>query len=318
VVKRVPPTLSEDRSIDFRLLECLQTLVDERHVSKAAQRLGMTQPKLSHVLARLRQITGDPLLVRTPTGMVPTELARELAAQASDFLTRWRSLVASDPNFSPQTSQATFNVQTPDFLAEELMVPLLHELRIAAPDVTVSLSVPAIESWRERLETGELDLALGYLPHPPTEFYISQLITYEWVCIAAADHPRVGATPDLEQFLQESHIVLSFGRGHEPSLTERYVEGLLAERNMRRKVAVYAPSGLVVPALVANTDLIALIPKPLAHQAALRLPVKIFMPPFALQPQHISMVWHARTQNDPAHRWLRALLRQVAARSAPG
>jgi DNA-binding transcriptional LysR family regulator len=124
------------------------------------------------------------------------------------------------------------------------------------------------------------------------------------VCIVAADHPRIQATLDFDTFVNESHVLLSFGRSYEPSLAERYVEGLVAERNARRKVVVYAPSSTVVPTLVTSRDLLALVPKPLAEREAARLPLRIFAPPFALPPQHISMVWHARTQNDPAHRCL--------------
>jgi len=301
----------DGRAIDFRLLECLQVLVAERHVTRAAERIGMTQPKLSSALARLRQLTGDPLLVRTPEGMMPTDLALELAAHSGEFLLRWRGLVSSDSNFSPATADRTFRIQTTDFVLQDLIVPLMAEARALAPGVRISVTSPS-HDLREQLETGEIDLVIGYVPHAPEDLFITQLLDYTPCCIAAGAHPRLGDTLDFDQYVAEAHVIITFGRSHQPFMTEQFVNSLLAEHNAKRNVAAYVPSALVVPDMVASSDLLAMVPRPLAEAAAERLALKVFDPPFSIPPQDIAMIWHARTKNDPPARWLRGLLRKVA------
>jgi DNA-binding transcriptional LysR family regulator len=300
----------DPRSVDFRLLECLQTLIAERHVTKAAERLGMSQPKLSSVLARLRQLTGDPLLVRTSEGMVPTDMARQLAASTEQFLSSWKGLVGGDQSFNPETADHTFRIQVTDFILKDLIVSLVSELRSIAPNVAISVYPPSA-GLREKLETGEIDLVIGYVPGAPQDLYITQLYSYQSCCVVARNHPRIGNELTFEQYVAEGHVILTFGRTHQPFVTEQYVDGLLAERNVHRRAAAFVPSALVVPDIVARTDLVALIPRPLAEGVADQLALKLLEPPFPLPLQGIAMVWHARTNNDLGSRWLRGVVRRL-------
>jgi DNA-binding transcriptional LysR family regulator len=299
-------------SVDLRLLECLQTLVAERHVTRAAERLGMTQPMLSSALARLRKTTGDPLLVRTPQGMVPTDVARELASSAHEFLLRWSSLVHRDAQFRPESSVRIFRVQTPDLYSRDFVNGAIAEMVNLAPGASVAVSAPVYGSLWDRLETGEIDLAIGgFFLQIPQELFISQLKAYELCCIVSSKHPRIRDRLELESYARERHAVLSFG-GQQAALIEKYVDDWLTERGRHRRIAAFLPSLLSIPSLVASTDLVSLVPKQLAAAAAKHLPLQLLDPPLDLPQVSVMMVWHARTKNDAANQWFRELIRRVA------
>lgn len=304
-------------SMDFRLLQALQVLVAESHVTRAADRLGMSQPKLSHILRRLRKTTNDPLLVRTANGMEPTDLARDLASASSEFLARWDSMIARGADFEVGTASVLVKMLAADFWIHHVLVPVTRELRLTAPNVALSIGTPSRLGMHEGLVSGELDLVIGYATQSTQDLFISQLLSYEMVCIMAADHPRIGDMLDFDQYIREDHVVLTFGSRREPSLMERFVDGLMEERGLTRSVKVHIPTVLTAPELVAATDLLALVPKQLAEENAARLGLKYFPVPFELPLQNISLIWHERTHRNPAHQWIRSLIRQIVRRQSP-
>lgn len=308
----------DDRHLDFRLLECLKVLVDERHVTRAAERLGLSQPKLSGVLARLRQVTGDPLLVRTPEGMTPTPLALELAAHSSEFLDRWRNLVSRETVFKAEESHQSFTIAALDAIAQDLVVTCAPRIRQEAPGMSIELSGVRDGGTRAGLERGEIDLVLAWNPDLPPDFLISQLTVYSACCVVSAEHPRIRDHLDLETFARESHVQVTRGRKHVPSIFERRIDDFLTSKGMERHIGFYSHSVMLVPELVANTDLISTIPRHLAQEPASRLNLRLFEPPLPLPKQEIAMIWHARTTNDPGNRWLRNVLRQAAQRRTAG
>lgn len=296
-------------ALNFRLLDILRILIAERHVSRAADRLDVSQPEMSRTLAKLRRITGDPLLLRTPHGMEPTDFAVRLAAHVDDFLLGWESLTQVEADFDISTCDQIFRVQAMDALIPLIIRPALHAMRLEAPRASISLSMPSLMTMREKLETGEVDVAIGILPELPQDLYVSKLMDCPWTCIVAADHPRVAGKLDIETFAQESHIVPTFGRASQLSLTERHVRNELAAHRLRRNVGAFVPAMLAIPGLVAESDMIGLVPVPVAEEAAKLLPIQLLAPPFAMPPHDLVLVWHTRTHNDPAHRWFRAILR---------
>lgn len=301
-----------DNRIDLRLLECLEVLVAERHVTKAADRLGTSQPKLSGALARLRKITGDPLLVRTPQGMVPTELARQLADESGNFRRRWDELVDREASFVPETDTRIFRIHTGDFMVRQLLVRVMAEMRKIAPRMGLSIMPPHMRAGLEILETGDVDVAIGATPSTPKDLFVSQLASYKWACVVAANHPRIRSAPTLEQYVSERHATLTFGRAHEPWLIERQFDSALSNLGVQRQVGIYVPNILVMPDLVAATDLVAMMPVPLANDLVGRGDLRMFEAPYPTPTSNLSMSWHARTKNDPANRWFRDLLRRVA------
>lgn len=308
------------RSINFRLLECLQVLVRERHVTRAAEELGISQPKLSSALARLRKITGNPLLVRTSTGMEPTRLALDLASQAGEFITNWNMILCSEETFVPETTERIFCIQTTDFLMHEVLADAFQEIQSLAPHASLSISTLSLSNMREALDTGEVDLAMGWLPNLPPDLIVSHLMSYPLCCVVRADHPRIRAELTYEGYLNERHVVLTFGSSTQPLLTERMIDSVLAQNEAKRKVAFYVPSFLALVDIVSKSDLLGIIPLPLAQEAANQGRLRYFEPPIELPHQNSTMVWHARTKNDPGHKWLRGMLRramQMKARSQP-
>lgn len=306
------------RSIDFRLLEALQALVSEGHVSRAAERLGTTQPKLSNALARLRKATGDPLLIRTPEGMQPTALARELASRAGEFLSCWNGAICGDASFTPETSGRAFRIQAADFVLSEVVEPALKEVRAMAPGICVSVSPPLFSAMKEGLETGELDLVLGTITEMPQDFFVSRVTSFEACCIVSAHHPRIKKRLDIADYLRESHVVHTFGRSHQPSFYEQHIDDLISASGGRRRATMHVPYVLLTPTIVAESELIATVPKSFAERAAKHLALKIFKPPLALESFSVAMLWHARTKNDPAAQWFRDVIRRVAHANAIG
>ena len=307
-----------DRHLDFKLLECLKVLVAERHVTRAAERLRMSQPKLSSALARLRHMTGDPLLVRTPEGMMPTPLARELAAQSGEFLDRWRSLVGLDSQFEPATSNQSFGIRAIDMIAQDLVVACAPRIRETAPLISIEISGGRDSGVRAALERGEVDMVLAWMPDLPADFFISLLTVYDLCCIASVDHPRLRHELDLKAYAAEAHVKMTRGFKHFPLIIEDRIDSLLASKGLERNVAFYSHSMMLVPDIVARTDLIATMPRHLAEEASTRLGLQLFEVPLPLRKQEVSLIWHARTNNDPGNRWLRSVLRSVAQRRATG
>jgi DNA-binding transcriptional LysR family regulator len=248
--------------------------------------------------------------------MMPTHLAKELATQSGDFLRNWKNLVDRNASFSPSTAEYSFRIQALDSVTPHLIVPALREIRETAPHVSLSVGVLSYTTLRETLETGETDIALGQVREAPQNLLISQLTSYEWCCIAAKDHPRIGSELTLEDYAREAHVMLTFGHSQQPLLTERYVNDILEELNIFRRVAIYLPTVLAVPDIVAHTDLLALLPRQAAEKAATRSRLNLFEAPFTLPQQDMSMIWHARTTNDSAHRWFRDLLRRTTRSAA--
>lgn len=299
------------RSINFRLLECLQVLVRERHVTRAAEELGMTQPKLSSALARLRKMTGNPILIRTSSGMEPTRLALELASQAGDFISNWNMILCNDEAFVPAETERIFRIQTTDFLIHEVLADVFHEIQSLAPHASLSISTLSLHNMREALDSGEVDLAMGWLPNLPPDLFVSHLMSYPLCCVARADHPRIGDELTFEDYLNERHVVLTFGSSTQLLLTERMIDSVLAQTEAKRKVAFYVPSFLALIDIVSKSDLLGIIPLPLAQEAASHQRLRYFEPPIELPHQNSVMVWHARTKSDPGHKWLRGMLRRA-------
>jgi DNA-binding transcriptional LysR family regulator len=298
--------------VTLNLLECLRVLVEEQHVSRAADRLGISQPKLSSALGRLRRTTGDPLLVRTSKGMVPTAFAVQLAALSNEFLQGWDQLAHPAASFSPLAATDLLRVQAMDALVPSVLASAIQQIRMLAPNTSVSIAMPSLGTMREALETGEVDLAIGILPNLPQGLFVSRLGSCYWSCISAASHPRLGKELTIDDYVREHHVVSTFGRPTQLSLTECDVERSLEAMGQRRKAACYASTMLTIPEIVATSDLIGLVPHMIAEQAQRHLPISIWVPPVPMPPHELMLVWHARTQNDRAQQWFRSVLRKAA------
>jgi DNA-binding transcriptional LysR family regulator len=271
--------------------------------------MGSTQPAMSAVLRRLREIFNDPLLVRTEKGMVATERAHELASSVRTAIDIIDSALAADQPFEPASSEATFEVAASESVSFMLLPRLISRLRRDAPGVQLRVRIPDLQRARQSLEEGEIDLLLSFTQTAPEGLRSSALWTQKLVVVAAGSHP-VGSVLTLDDFLRWPHACHKLGRGG--SSVEMSVEAALAKVQRQRTVGVWLPSAISVPAVVAQSELLATVPEGIARMLESSLGLRTLDPPLPLDHVRIGMYWHERMQQNRGHRWLREVARQVA------
>lgn len=289
--------------IDLNLLKLLDALLRERSVTRAGQRLGLSQPAASRALGRLRRMLADRLVVRTPQGLEPTPRAAALAEPVARLLEGARSIVAPAA-FDPATARGKIVIGSVDYTTLLLMPALVARLSRLAPGLDLEVP-PLVGDHVELIAGGAADLALGVYDELPAGFFRRLLYDEDLVCVVRQGHPVAGQGLTLERFVALSHIaIVVTGRGEAP------VDIALARLGLSRRVAMRLPHFLVAPMLVARSDMILSMPRRLARQAAAMVPLTVLeLPPLDIAPLPMSMIWHERRQDDPAHAWLR---RQVA------
>lgn len=298
--------------LDLHMLRCLHALVSEAHVTRAAERMGMTQPAMSAALARLRALFGDPLLVRTEKGMVPTPRAQEAAAAARGALELLDGALAPEAGFAPAQAEERFEILASESASFVLMPALVERVRAVAPRVELRIQVPDLARAREVLEEGRADLLVSFTRSAPAGLRSRPLLQQELKVIAARQHPGVRGSLTLEQYLAWPHAVLMIGR--KLAAVEEVVEEALAPIGRKRRVGAWVPSSIASPAVVAATDLLATLPDFVARSFAQTLGVQVLTPPLAMGDAQLSMFWHDRAHRHPAQRWLRETLVEAAAR----
>jgi len=292
--------------LDLNLLVVLDALLAESSVTRAAARIGLSQSATSHALGRLRALLDDPILVRTPQGMVPTARARLLAPPVRQALAQIERALAPPRPFDPGRSRRAFTLSMLDTGQAGLLPSVVRRLHREAPGVEIRVHHAAGGTWPEELEQGALDLALAVSPRLPAGFRTEVVFSTRYVSIARRNHHGVGRRLSLERFAKLGHIVLS-GRGSiDPAL-----DAALSARSLRRYAAVSVPSLLPIPWLVAQTDLIATVPEMLLELLPEHLPLSRHAPPIPIDPVSVSLVWHERTHDDPAQKWLRENVREI-------
>ncbi|HEY6558871.1 MAG TPA: LysR family transcriptional regulator [Polyangiaceae bacterium] len=301
-------------------------LVRETNVTRAAQTVGITQSAMSHALRRLRELLDDPLLVRGKGGMLLTPRAEALAVPVRSGLLTLARALEQPPLFEAASATRRFCVASPD-LFDVLAVPsLLERIRREAPGVDIAVQSANDPRLRERLETGDIDVAV--VPRmdgpngdaaPDTGLLQRTLFRDRFICLMRADHPafqmsasrrRSSATRrslSLELYAQLSHVMVS-QTGEGTSLVDRMLEA----RGLTRRIALRIPHFYSALAIVAKSDLILTAPSALAQVAPAKLPVVALAPPLALPRHSVNLLWHQRFSSDPGHAWLRGVMLDVA------
>lgn len=298
-----------EKHLDIYLLRCLRVFVEEAHVTKAAERMGSTQPAMSAVLRRLREIFNDPLLVRTEKGMVATDRARALVASLTPAIDAIDVALAGEQPFVPQTAQTTFEIAASESVSFMLLPSLIARVRQLAPGIQLRVRIPDLQRARQALEEGEIDLLLSFTRTAPAGLRSSALWQQQLVVIAARSHPLSGAL-DLDEFLHWPHAGHQLGRGG--SSIEDVVDESLRKLGRQRRVGMWLPSAIAVPAVVAQTDLLATIPAGIASRFAPLLDLQLLAPPLPLGKVNAGMYWHDRMHQNAPHQWLRQIIREVA------
>ncbi|HKE49274.1 MAG TPA: LysR family transcriptional regulator [Rhodanobacteraceae bacterium] len=295
------------RRIDLNLLVALEALLEEESVTRAADRLALTQPTVSAMLARLRKLFGDPLFVRTPRGILPTPRAAALAPKLKQWLAEARALVV-ETEFDPATAELTASVSANDYIQSALLVPFMQRLRREAPNARLGVRAPQPGDVAAVLADAGLDLCITTTPEiPDTDLRSRRLYSERYVCVVRSGHPlRARAAPTLDQFCRYPHAMVSPTEGCFVGPVDR----ALADVGRRRRVVLSAPGFLTLPEILKTDDLIAVVPERVLRGRMDGL--RTFAAPVDVPGFDVVMLWHERQHQDPAHRWLRELLATTA------
>ncbi|MGR4868768.1 LysR family transcriptional regulator [Variovorax sp. LARHSF232] len=292
--------------LDLDWISVFDAVYQSGSVSKAAERLGMAQSAASTALNKLRRHFDDRLFTRTAQGMLPTPRAQELYPALREVLAQLEIARGSRVAFDAPSAQRSFRICLTDISEVVLLPALLGHLRQAAPGVRIETEIVSTASAR-RLEDGEVDLAVGFMPQLDAGFYQQTLFKQNFVCLVAKDHPRItGARMTVKRFSSEAHaVVASSGTGH------AIVDKTIAKQRIDRHVVAHLSSFLGVARIVARTELLVIVPRVLGEVLATQEPVKLVEPPFALPSYAVKQHWHERFHADAGNMWLRRTMAQL-------
>lgn len=295
--------MSDIRTLDFNLLKAFVILLDECNVSRAAQRLSVTQPAMSGILNRLRESFNDPLFVRVQHGMQPTERALQLG-QTARKIVQDISTMLQPPIVEPENLVMTLRIAAMDYVQQIIALPLILKLRRLAPKVQVALLPVQGQSIKSLFEQNKIDLALVSDQHLSHDIRKKVLYEEQYVCAMSKNHPLANSKLSLEQFCQLPFAMLSYNGGEFRGATDIALQKL----GKRRKVMVSVNHISLLPQLMQGSDLVAVLPEHLAQT----LPnVHLQLPPIEIEGFTMMMAWHERTEQDAEHCWLRNVLMDV-------
>lgn len=251
---------SDIRTLDLNLLKTLDALLDERSVTRAAQRLSLTQPAVSGMLNRLRDYFDDPLFSRTPHGIVPTLRAQQLAAPVKQILSDI-DILLKPTQFDPLTAALTFTVAATDYALKAVIVPFIAALRVRAPGIRVRVIPVEPVLLTTQFEQGKIDLALLTPDSTPDNLHSRALYDEEYVCLMRHAHPDAGGPLTLDRFCALEHVLVSYEGESFWGVTDE----ALASVGRQRQIGLSVSSFLVLPDILAISDMIAVVPARLAY-----------------------------------------------------
>lgn len=300
------------QAIDLNLLVAFEALMEERNVTRAAKRVGLSQPAMSNALTRLRRTFDDPLLVRTPGGMAPTPTAQTLIEVVRAALSPLRAALEKKPAFNPAASMRAFRVLASDYAEIVLLAPLLGKLREQAAGVSIRVHRPpnVFQPPSRTALSDSFDLAIGFFPDALSlDASVRSEVLFEEdnVCIARSHHPSIKSKISIRQYAAARHAAV-FYKSEGPGV----IDTILAQKGLSRELAVLSPHFASTPFIVAESDLIATVPRRLALRFSRALKLQVLPVPFSMPPFRLAMLWHERVDSDPAHAWLRGLVVDTA------
>jgi len=303
--------------IDLNLLEYLDVLLRERNVTRAASLLSLSQPAMSNGLGRLRILFDDPLLVRTSDGMTPTERALQLQPLIRDILTRVDKAVQPQAAFDAATAERFFRIMATDYAESTIFPHILHRLREEAPGITLDIMTPSDVSFVD-VEQGKVDMVINRFDSIPQSFHQKTIWKDDFACLFSVDNP-IRDNFTLDSYLQSQHVWVSktgmgVGVGMNPDDVQRlgWVDEALNKIGKRRRITVFTRHYQAAMLMAEQNDLIVTIPAKAAKLQAHNPRVVVEPPPFKIPPITLKMAWSPLLQNNPAHRWMRGLIVEVA------
>ena len=296
--------------IDLHLIRVLHTVLTERSVSRAAVKLGMYQPAVSASLKRLRELAGDPLLVRSGAAMVPTDAALRMIEPSAHILRAAQMLFSDVRGFDPRTATSTFRVAAADYLDPHFLPRLVAEVMAQAPHAQIEIHpLTAASDYHAQLAQGDVDVVVGNWLKPPQDLHLAPLFSDRIVCLVANDHPAVRRGWTQESWLEAQHVA--------PTPTHPGARGVIDEflesQGLARNITARCPHFGLLPPMVAASLLVLTTGRQFCERFAGGLPVRILECPVAFPELVYYQLWHERTHQSAAGRWLREQVRAVAA-----
>ena len=303
--------------VDLNLLVYLDVLLRECNVTRAAEELGISQPAMSNSLRRLRDLFGDPILVRTSDGMTPTDRALELQPMVRRVLSAAEQAILPKTEFNPMESSRIFRIMASDYTESTLLPVLLRELRKQAPNIRLDIMTPSDVSFHD-VERGKVDMVINRFDSLPQSFHQVHLWDDSFSCVMSSNNP-VKDNWNLQSYLSSKHIWVSktgmgVGVGMTPDDVQRlgWVDEALSKQGVKRDISLFTRHYQVALLLAEQDDLIVTIPSMSAKSIAGSDRVVILEPPFEIERMRLKMVWSPLLQHDPGHKWLRQLIKSVS------
>lgn len=296
--------------IDLHLIRVLNTVLTERSVSRAAIRLGMYQPAVSAALKRLRALAGDPILVRSGAGMVPTDAGLRMVEPSASILRAAGMLFSDARGFEPATAEFTFRIAASDYLDPIFLPQLVAQIKAQAPRCHIEIQPLSADSdYRSHLAQGQVDIVIGNWTSPPDDLHMGRLFGDEVVCLVATAHPAVRrGWADAAAWLEAEHIA--------PGATHPGAKGVidehLASLGLARNITVRCPHFSLMPAMVASSLLVMTTGRQYCERFVNVLPVTILPCPIDFPRMLYYQLWHERSHASSAAKWLRERVRSVA------
>ncbi len=292
---------------DLNLLPIFIALMQERSVTRAAERLGMTQPALSNALSRLRTTFQDQLFIRERYGIQPTPVAVELAPVIAEALARLDDAVLGQQGFDPATAERLLTV-APNGYVELVLVPaVVARLQVVAPGITLRLIPYSNDLAETGIVSGTTALVLGRVIDPPDSLVVQHLFDEGFACVVRAGHPEISSNITRDQFERLRHVNVV-----PPGRMRAGLFQALARQQLKREVAISVTNFFAVAEMVAVTNYCATLPGLVCRRLAHDPRLKVLPPPVDLGTFPVEMAWHVRYRHDPAHHWLRSLIGEVA------
>jgi len=293
-------------SLNLNLLPALDAVLQECHVTRAAARLGVTQSAMSYTLRQLRAVFDDPLLVRGPNGMVRTARGEELAPKVRAALEEVERALVPE-RFDPSTSTRGFSIATADSTFFTLLLPLQTRVAEQAPGIRLRMSLLGLRPYQDRLESGEIDIAvgMGFQDHPG--IHRMNLFEEDYACAVRIGHPKIQGEITLEQFVDVSHVIVT----RKTTIETTRIDDHLHEIGLERHIAMQVPSFPLALAAVRATNLMMSGPAFFLRSKPASMGLLVMDNPTISRTFTVSMMWHARGDRDPANRWLRSQIASV-------
>lgn len=302
-------------NFDLNLLLVLHVLLEERSVTRTGERLGRTQSAISNALKRLRDTFEDPLVVRTPEGLVPTQRTKELAPLIARIVHDAETCLLRPEKFDPSSAEAHFTIGAPDRFSLPVILPLLETLGRVAPGIVINLRTTDSDYALRLIEAGEIDMAIGWFNEKPSHLASQFLFEDKFMCLCRREHPLVlnERRPTLDEILEFSHLVVSSTGNRSAAF-----DAVLKQHGFRRTIGATLMSFTIVPELLRQSDLIGVFTHRTSEYFAAHFPLAAVNVPLEVAPLANHLIWHRRHENDQAHLWLRQLILSLGEKGATG